>query len=540
MIFPPKILTLIATCFVFISLKGQDLINIHEVESLNGLEEFTVFDHTEDHFLVGYNPSVISISGQSLNYSDTLVYVLSLLNSEFELIWTKSLSEVSSRVLDCKLSDDGVIVCGRASEDGQFFGGQSTDQLANYLSKFSFSGEMEWVYTGIHLVRGVDQFIEVNELGDVYLAGRLINNGTSMSFGGDELVSTGNDLQFPDNLCVLKFDSEGNELWGRVLQSELQGRPRRIKIHSDGNVYLAGFFGGQPVEFAGETIYEGEIVLNYSSEGIENWAYSIPEFENGWVQSGVDIWQMDLTDSSVVLNISSLSDSILLGDLVYQEQCSSFLQDEFLVSLNRNSGEFQNVLSLGCQFGGSSHQAIQATDEDILYLFLPEANQQLNGVDLGDSEHNAYVFGVDQDLEFNSTSLLFNFDVGDFRESRILRTDEKLFFVCKPDQEFSLNGNNIPEIMGSTYILEFDLTSQIEERFAPENEFIVYPNPSHSFIRFDGVPDSEIEFYEIYDGTGKLLITDLLNQTQEVDISQLAPGFYTMRIGSQIGRFIKQ
>jgi hypothetical protein len=361
-----------------------------------------------------------------------------------------------------------------------------------------------------------------------------------MLFGSDILMSSGWDSQFPDNVCLLKFSSNGDELWGRVIQSEAQSRPESIQVDYLGNIFISGFLIGEPTTFADQELLDGELIVSYSDQGEELWAFNIPRYAGTWDQFDIRIGQMNVTDNLVLFDVRFLSDSALVGGEVFYNGGCSPSRKQVLISLDRVSGEMEEFLDLNCQSGGSAHQAIQTEDDEFLYLFMPDNDQTVNGVDLGNSENIAYVFDLDEDFEFGTTSMLFHFDNGQPWESRILKTSEKLFFICKADQEFSLNGNSIPEIMGSTYILEFDLTSQIEEWFAPENEFIVYPNPSHSFVKFDGVPDSEIEFYEIYDGKGKLLITDLLNQTQEVDISKLAPGFYTIRIGSKSGRFIKQ
>ena len=79
---------------------------------------------------------------------------------------------------------------------------------------------------------------------------------------------------------------------------------------------------------------------------------------------------------------------------------------------------------------------------------------------------------------------------------------------------------------------------QVEEQF-DSVDFQVFPNPSNKSIRVD-IKTAESSLYEIYSLCGQLLKSGSISMTSnEIDLSNLDPQGYLLKIGGQYQRFIK-
>ena len=98
----------------------------------------------------------------------------------------------------------------------------------------------------------------------------------------------------------------------------------------------------------------------------------------------------------------------------------------------------------------------------------------------------------------------------------------------------------IPTAFASAGIREFECTTGIEESIAINEKVSVYPNPATNqlHVNYTGAitPDAVLEIYDI---TGNLLLRQNANETNEINISHLANGFYLVKIGGAVKRFVK-
>lgn len=80
----------------------------------------------------------------------------------------------------------------------------------------------------------------------------------------------------------------------------------------------------------------------------------------------------------------------------------------------------------------------------------------------------------------------------------------------------------------------FKGTGVDEEETTP---MALYPNPANTSIRIVGIESNTT--IEIYNSLGVRVKTLSVGPDQEIDISELAAGFYMMRCGNVTLRFVK-
>ena len=101
----------------------------------------------------------------------------------------------------------------------------------------------------------------------------------------------------------------------------------------------------------------------------------------------------------------------------------------------------------------------------------------------------------------------------------------------------SYNGtakNRIARIIGDTTLGLSDFL---------KNKVSIYPNPCSNLISFSIENNSNVEKYEIFDVTGKIIIQSIHSNTNQIDVSNLSKGIYFLSIFNEnknyIGKFIK-
>ncbi len=95
----------------------------------------------------------------------------------------------------------------------------------------------------LHIWTIYDSYFD--EDGNYYITGRYFNGDNFDIKGGTSTLASG-DVDSGDGF-VAKYDSDGNLLWVEPFSGDGIEYPRRIKVDSDGNVYVAGNFVDGPV-----------------------------------------------------------------------------------------------------------------------------------------------------------------------------------------------------------------------------------------------------------------------------------------------------
>ncbi len=116
---------------------------------------------------------------------------------------------------------------------------------------------------------------------------------------------------------------------------------------------------------------------------------------------------------------------------------------------------------------------------------------------------------------------------------RITFSDGNVIFKNMDD---SSNSIMISDISKWTFGLYSGITDII-----PENTLMgVYPNPGKDFMQLKNVPEGVLNIKIIRLDGAVLMNKQLLDKNQSIDISQLASGFYFLKVNNKTIKFTKQ
>ncbi len=182
------------------------------------------------------------------------------------------------KAYDIVVDDDGnQYVSGTFQNTVDFGSGVSITSNGNadaFIAKYDADGNILWAkgFGGDGYNTDYTNAVAVDDDGNVITAS---NFGGTIVLGTDTLVSTGNW-----DIAVVKYDASGNYLWSKQAFSKnrKQDKPTDLKIDSQGNYVLTGYYGGNAVD---TLIYESlEIeshggrdvfVIKMSSDGTPIW-----------------------------------------------------------------------------------------------------------------------------------------------------------------------------------------------------------------------------------------------------------------------------
>ena len=159
---------------------------------------------------------------------------------------------------------------------------------------------------------------------------------------------------------------------------------------------------------------------------------------------------------------------------------------------------------------------------------------------VGQTSSNACILRLNQfgfiDTTFNNAGInYFGNSTGEMFTSVLLMNESKI--IAGGFAQDSLGIFQIAAVAFNSI-----LYSGIDKIESNDLELKIYPNPSDKFLNFTNLESNSI--ISIFDLTGQLLILTKLNDTQELDISNLSIGIYFIHVESsdltQTVKFIKQ
>lgn len=219
----------------------------------------------------------IYISG----YAADKVLFLDKYNKEGEYQWTTKSNEKS--IVDyfytSQISIDfngDIYVAGSQQQDigNRYYTGEIIYKNGNVvLNKYDSLGNLKWARfeTTTNGIGGMySQDVTTDKDGNVYVVGR-----THGLF--DDHLSAGGS----SNVFVIKYDSQGNKQWSKLIGKESRDEGHGISTDSEGNVYVIGVTvrgnhsnaidQGSIDGTQDGHIYSESFIIKYSSDGSEKW-----------------------------------------------------------------------------------------------------------------------------------------------------------------------------------------------------------------------------------------------------------------------------
>lgn len=215
------------------------------------------FDSANNFYLVGFYRESVNFGAATLVDNDGGNY-LAKFNQNGDCLWVKNCGAISeiAEVSSVKVDSSGYIYIG-----GTFLSSTLTldSVVVNYadydvttnnsqrafVAKLDASGNCIWARAGQSNTPNPSgtsmRSLDVDTTGSVYITGYFYNN--VVNFGSLTLTKTVT-TQFNANMYIVKYDSNGNAIWGYNTGSQYENMTGGLSVKTDqsNNVYVSGFF----------------------------------------------------------------------------------------------------------------------------------------------------------------------------------------------------------------------------------------------------------------------------------------------------------
>lgn len=248
----------------------------------------TITDKEGNIYQTGYFESFINFGNLTLTAKNSKDYFLAKLNKQGEVQWVrtaennsidgKRLNEEGYRLSTdskgnvyvlCNTSNPQSTAASYIFDDG--FGLSSTTSSKQLLLKYNSAGELLWMKELAGLSNPKITQLGVDEQDILYFSSDL-----------EEI----NPFNLPAGRGVIKFDENGNQIWGKSFPSELS----KLNLGKGGNFYLSGYFKRtlQVDTISFTSTLDGNLaIILFDNRGKPVWANQITGYS--WSSDGLYI-----------------------------------------------------------------------------------------------------------------------------------------------------------------------------------------------------------------------------------------------------------
>lgn len=376
----------------------------------------------------------------------------------------------------------------------------------------------------------------------------IANDGNILITGGfqgltlqvDNLILNNINLNVDLNdIFLIKFDTDGNVIWGRREGGQGSDIGLALASSSDGSIYLCGYYGSQTMTVGNQTVNNGSNQLNqwvwngdiyvikYDSDGIPLWLKSFQgpahdiansiflDSEENLILSGnfstnVTFDSEELTGSSSPMYLLKLNS---FGEVFWARNVSSgnvFSRELLLDSSNNiiSAVTYSNIGSLGSitlpSNGTGLSFCIAKFNEEGIVQWTKTGRTSSSSLSI-DSDQNSNVY----------TTLNFTTSTSNF--------DEQVL-------------TNVTSGWSDGAIAKLSLESLATESF-DQLELSIYPNPVNNILYVESKKTEKL-ILELFDITGRK-INEYENPTS-INVSELSNGVYFIITNFKTYKFIKK
>lgn len=268
--------------------------------------EHVHIDDFGDIYAVGYFKGTLivgndSVLGQSVNNYDAFILKLSPLG---EVLWLHSFggrqyTNVFFHGLE-NTPDHQLLLCGNVLGFPIFQEGdtlQVGDKSNGFLGKMNTDGRFLWAkqtgeFSGEFANVGVDEFE------NIYVSGNFGYNSTHTAVLDTLTIES---FGYYDDVVVAKFDKEAHIQWAKIGGSLLfQDRPLDVQVRKNGDVYIAGWFGGAQMNWQTDTLTSfgssDIFLIKFNTDGEMIWAKQAGGDD---INGGDEITAFDIDDDKI-------------------------------------------------------------------------------------------------------------------------------------------------------------------------------------------------------------------------------------------------
>lgn len=165
-----------------------------------------------------------------------------------EFSWARSMGSFSVDRAQAVVTDPqgNVYTTGLFSSTADFDPGNGVTNLSSagnydiFIQKLNPAGELIWIKQIGGIADDVPYGIEIDADGNIFIAGYFSDQVDFDPGAGSTLLTTAGNY----DAFIVKFDSNGNFVWGNKIGSTLGDYAHDVAIDDAGNVYITGIFGG--------------------------------------------------------------------------------------------------------------------------------------------------------------------------------------------------------------------------------------------------------------------------------------------------------
>lgn len=214
----------------------------------------------------------ISITFGNTTLTGVADVFLTKLDSSGNVIWAKSAGGTNAEQIYCVTTDKlGNVIVGGYFKSGSITFGTTTFSTAGqqdvFVAKYDSSGNALWAKRAGGILNDVGNSVATDDSGNVYLSGEFASS--SISFDSFGLSTTG-----PWDAFVTKFSPTGNVIWVNQIGGAGLEYAESVVVDSASNCYVSGTFSSSTLS-VGTTLLDltngNSYVLKFNKNGNALW-----------------------------------------------------------------------------------------------------------------------------------------------------------------------------------------------------------------------------------------------------------------------------
>ncbi len=498
-------------------------------------------DATGNVFVTGWfysrNISFGSISLTNVSFLDDKDIFLVKYDASGNVVWAKSAGgNIEDFANSISVNNSGnIYITGYFNSDTLNIGELSLSKIGGtniFYAKYDANGNVLWAKNEVGAPFEGESSIAEYADGFVYLVGE---SGSYKKDYNTEISRNVLDL----DILVRKYNGDGNEVWSKTAQGNLNDYANSVAVDTSGNVYVAGHFESASIKFGAITLvnygYNDIFLVKYNASGSVQWA-RCPSWGNN--EDKANSVATDMIGNCYIAGAFS-SDSIsFAGNTLINANAGDFgREDIFLVKYDA-SGNVLWAKSAGGLTRDKAYSIITDANGDLYLAGSFESEHITFGTFVltntgGGGLNQADIFLVKFD---DSGNVLWATSTGVAQNNQ-----EGVAYSVATDITGNIflsgmfEGNNLPF---GTYSLEnaggYDaflaklgnVNGMNDLNYAINID--VYPNPTNNNLSIDAQQIVEIEIFNIQGQQIKTIVAH--SNRISVDISEFQRGLYIIKV----------
>jgi hypothetical protein len=417
-----------------------------------------------------------------------------------------------------------------------------------FVVKLDVNGNFLWAKSIGGLNYEESQAIGTDSSGNVYISGYFYN---TIDCDPGEAVFNLTTAGIGDGFLV-KLDADGNFVWARQFGGTGFELATDMKVKKTGDVYLVGNFEGTAdfdpdteAEFtltAGANLNAGFLVhVNADGEFVS--AAKTAETTSFMTSLGVDL---DTDNAAYITGFFAGTGSFDLADGSTETFIAPAIGLGYVVKVLEN-GDLAWAKAIDSDLGSLGYNIAVNASNTIVTTGYYDGSLSLGDISLTKSTSNAmetYIAEMDVDGNFISA---FTFGGANLVDKCAIAIDDldNVYLAGAFENTVDINPISGTQLLASSfgfrdnYLIKMTLGA-LGVPDATKNLVSIYPNPTSGQIHLEGPDSLTGSDFNLFEITGKKIMSGIVAASREINLSHLASGAYFMQIGTNTYKILKR